>query len=51
MTELEKEMLTTINNAKDPTKALITAIDVITDFLKRSLSSQEQEDGSPPEPS
>ena len=51
MTELEKETLKVIRNAKDPTRALLAAIEVITDFLQQSLLTPEQEDDSPQAPS
>ena len=34
MTENEKELIELIRNSKDPEKALITAVNIIVDFLK-----------------
>lgn len=41
MTENEIKLISLINNAKDPEKALIKAIEIIIDFLSHPQSFQE----------
>ena len=36
MTENEEKLIDLIRNSKDPEKALITAVNIIVDFLKNS---------------
>lgn len=43
MDKNEKELLEIVRCAKDPTKSIIVAINVIKDFLQQPLSSKEQE--------
>lgn len=40
MTENERELLNTIRQSKDPEKALITAISIITAYLKQPVSTE-----------
>ena len=42
MTNNERELLNTIGQSKDPEKALILAISIITNYLKQPLSFEEQ---------
>lgn len=43
MTNNERELLNTIRQSNDPEKALITAISIITAYLKQPLSTELNE--------
>jgi hypothetical protein len=43
MTDNERELLNTIRQSNDPEKALITAISIITAYLKQPLSAELDE--------
>ena len=43
MTDNERELLNTIRQSKNPEKALIMAISIITNYLKQPLSFEERE--------
>lgn len=45
LTKEEQELIEAIREAKDPTAAMLAAIQIIKDFLERPLSLKEQEDG------
>jgi hypothetical protein len=45
LTKEEQELIEAIREAKDPTAAMLAAVQIIKDFLERPLSSTEQEDG------
>jgi hypothetical protein len=47
MTDNERELLNTIRQSKDTEKALITAISIITAYLKQPLSIELDEVVSP----
>ena len=40
MTAIERELINTIREDKNPELALLTAIDIVATFLKQSLSYQ-----------
>lgn len=42
MTNNEVKLIELVRGAEDPTKAILTAIEVITLFLKQPRSSEEQ---------
>lgn len=44
LTKEEQELIEAIREAKDPTAAMLAAIQIIKDFLERPLSLKEQED-------
>jgi hypothetical protein len=44
LTREEQEIIEAIREAKDPTAAILTAVQIIKDFLERPLSLREQED-------
>ena len=44
LTREEQELIEVIREAKDPTAAVLTAVQIIRDFLERPLSLREQED-------
>jgi hypothetical protein len=45
LTKEEQELIEAIREAKDPTAAMLAAVQIIKDFLERPLSLKEQEDG------
>ena len=47
LTTEEQELLEAIRKAKDPTAALLAAVNVITDFLEQPLSLTEPGDEIP----
>ena len=44
LTKEEQELIEDIREAKDPTAAMLAAVQIIKDFLERPLSLKEQED-------
>ena len=44
LTKEEQELIEVIRAAEDPTAAILTAVQIIKDFLERPLSLREQED-------
>jgi hypothetical protein len=44
LTREEQELLEAIREAKDPTAAILVAVEIIKDFLSQPLSSKEPED-------
>jgi hypothetical protein len=44
LTKEEQELIEVIRAAEDPTAAVLTAVQIIKDFLERPLSLREQED-------
>lgn len=45
LTKEEQELIEAIREAKDPTAAMLAAVQIIKDFLERPLSSTKPEDG------
>ena len=43
MTQNQKTLITLVRESADPTKALLIAIEVISDFLKQPVSLTKQE--------
>lgn len=43
LTKEEQELILAIREAKDPTAAFLTAVQIIRDFLEQPLSLTEQE--------
>ena len=44
LTKEEQELIEAIREAKDPTAAILAAVQIIRDFLEQPLSLTEQED-------
>lgn len=46
MTENEVKLIEMIRNSKDPEKALITAVEIIVDFLKNGSGIESQKESA-----
>ena len=49
LTKEEQELIEAIRETKNPSAAIIAAVQIITDFLKQPLSLKEPGDEIPPE--